>query len=78
MGFFLRHTWHVHFLEADAKTPLRRQLNFADPQKIRDLVERTPTKLQSEQKQALEYAIEIGRGGLWIEVTAAQYAVLCR
>jgi hypothetical protein len=41
MTFMLSHgSWFCQFLEADAKTPLPRQLNFADSEKIRELARR--------------------------------------
>ena len=38
--FFFRKGWQVQFCEADLKTPLPRQLIFADPEKIRELARR--------------------------------------
>ncbi|MGI4831130.1 MAG: hypothetical protein ACRYFU_23515 [Janthinobacterium lividum] len=40
------------------------------------MVARTPTKLMQEDKQALEYALSKGRGGLYLNLTAAQYRKL--
>ena len=40
------------------------------------MVARTPTKLIQEDKQALEYAISTGRGGLYLDLTETQYRKL--
>jgi hypothetical protein len=39
-------------------------LTFTDPEKIRELVRRGEALGTSEAKQMLEYAIEVGRGGM--------------
>ena len=64
------------FLEPDAKTPAGRKREFGSPDKIRDMIARTPTRQDQSAKQSLEYGIEIGRGGLFLELTAEQYRKL--
>jgi hypothetical protein len=77
MTFMLYHgSWFCQFLEADAKTPLPRKLNFADPEKIRELARRGEAWGNLESKQALEQGIETGRGGVWLRLTPEQYARL--
>lgn len=71
--FFHRDGWCVQWLEQDLKTPVCRMRNFASSDKIREMVARTPTKLMQDDKQALEYAISTGRGGLYLDLTEAQY-----
>jgi hypothetical protein len=57
MTFMLCHgSWLCQFLEADAKTPPPHKLNFADPERIRELPRRG---------EALEHGIEAGRGRVW-------------
>jgi hypothetical protein len=68
-----RGTWHCQFLEADAKTPLARTLNFADPEKIRELARRGEAWGDLESKQALEHGLQMGRGGIWLRLTPEQY-----
>jgi hypothetical protein len=51
------------FVEADLGTPLPRKLNFADPDKIRDLARHGEAWGTSEARQMLELAIEQGRCG---------------
>lgn len=76
MTFFLRKGWQVQFCEADLRTPLPRQLTFVDPDKIRQLARRGEALGTSEARQMLEYAIEVGRGGCYLNLTPGQYAKL--
>jgi hypothetical protein len=76
--FFLRSGWQVQFLECDLKTPLPRTFTFADPEKIRELARRGEAWGTSEARQMLEYALENGRGGFYLNLTPAQYAKLRR
>jgi hypothetical protein len=78
MYFFLRSGWQVQFLEPDLKTPLPRKLTFADPEKIRELARRGEAGGTSEARQTLEYAIEVGRGGMYLHLTPEQYGKLRR
>lgn len=78
MYFFLRSGWQVQFLQPDLKTPLPKKLTFADPEKIRELARRGEALGTSEAKQMLEYAIEVGRGGIYLRLTPGQYAKLTR
>ena len=83
MYFFVRHgesfgeeVWLVQFLEVDLKTSVGRRRTFASADKIRELVARTPTRLLLEDKQAFEYAIQKGRGALYLDLTQEQYGKL--
>jgi len=76
--FFFRQGWQVQFLEADLKTPLSRELTFADADKIRELARRGEALGTSESRQMLEGAIEQGRGGVYLRLTPGQYAKLRR
>jgi hypothetical protein len=77
MTFMLSHgSWFCQFLEADAKTPLPRKLNFANPAKIRELAKRGEAWGNLESKQALEHEIATGRGGVWLRLRPEQYARL--
>ena len=76
MSFFSRSGWQVQFLEADLKTPLPRKFTFADPEKIRELARKGEAWGDSESRQMLEHAIENGRGGVYLRLTAEQYARL--
>jgi hypothetical protein len=76
--FFLRSGWPVQFLEPDLKTPFPRKFTFADPEKIRELARRGEAWGNLESKQALEAAIESGRGRIYLRLTPEQYAKLRR
>lgn len=78
MQFMLRGGWHCQFLQADLKTPLPRRLTFATADKLRELVSRAAGRLDIETRQALEYGIELGRGGIWLDLTTEQYRQLNR
>ena len=65
--------WSVAFLEADCRTSLRRKLVFATEDKIFDLAKRGGAELTSEARSMLEHGINIGRGGVWLNLTATQY-----
>ena len=68
--------WTVQFLEADLRTNIGRKRHFASDAKLRELVERTPTHLKLEDQQAFDYALQVGRGGLNLQLTQAQYGKL--
>ena len=76
MSFQCRYGWHCQFLEEDLKTPLPRKLHFASPDKVVELVERGGGLSNLESRQALDQAIEIGRGGVFLSLTEEQYAKL--
>jgi hypothetical protein len=78
MYFFRRDGWHCQFLEPDLKTSLGRTLTFRDAPKIRAMHDRFAAEQSLEHRQALDYAIEIGRGGIWLNLTAEQYRKLLR
>jgi hypothetical protein len=70
--------WHCRFLEADLKTSLSRNFTFAHADKIRELARRGEAWANLESKQALEHAIETGKGGIYLRLTPEQYARLRR
>jgi len=74
--FFHSTGWYCQFLEADLKTPLPRKLNFGTPDKIVELVRRTGSLKDLACRQALEHGIEMGRGGVFLNLTDEQYAAL--
>ena len=76
MSFQCRYGWQCQFLEDDLKTPLPRKLHFASPDKVVELVERGGGLSNLESRQALDQAIEIGRGGVFLNLTEEQYANL--
>jgi len=73
MSFMLRQGWHCQFLEQDLKTPLPRKLALASQGKLLKLAERGGATLDLESREAIRHAIEIGRGGVWLNLTDEQY-----
>ena len=61
------------FLEEDLKTPLPRRYYFRGPEKIRAIVERVGNFADLQERQALDYGLEMGRGGVWLQLTQEQY-----
>ena len=76
MQFMLRNGWQCQFLEEDLRTPLPRRFTFASADKVRDLIARSGTQMNREACQALDYAIEMGRGGVWLDMDPEKYAKL--
>jgi hypothetical protein len=73
MYYMFREGWLCQFLEEDLKTPLPRQLHFRDAVKIRAIVEKVGNFADLQDRQALDYGLEIGRGGVWLQLTQEQY-----
>jgi type II secretory pathway predicted ATPase ExeA len=76
MSFMLRQGWFCQFLEQDLKTSLPRKVTLDDAQKLIEMAERGGCTLNLEARQAMNHAIEIGRGGVWLELTEEQYQKL--
>jgi hypothetical protein len=74
--FMRRDGWYCQFLEADLKTSLPRRLHFKGPEKIREMYERFGMDKKLEDRSALEYAIGIGRGSVWMLLNEEQYQKL--
>ena len=76
MHFMMRQGWYCQFLEADLKTPLPKKLTIVDSRKLLEMAERggvNPGNLAMMRR-----AIEKGVGGIWLDLTAQQYAKLKR
>jgi hypothetical protein len=73
MSFFLRQRWHVAFLQADLKTPLRRKLVFQDSAEIVQLVEHAGGLTDPSKRLMLDRDIGNGRGGMYLILTDEQY-----
>lgn len=76
MYFMDRSGWHCQFLEADLKTPLFKHLHFSSPDKVRELVERGGGFTDQESRLMVDEAIKLGRGGVFLHLTDAQYGRL--
>ena len=76
MSFQDRYGWHCQFLEEDLKTPLPRKLHFTSADKVIELVGRGGALTDQESRLMLDQAIVTGRGGVFLSLTAEQYAKL--
>jgi hypothetical protein len=76
MSFMLRHGCHFQFLEEDLKTALPKKLAFLSLVMIVELARRGGAVLNLEAEQAIRHGIDIGRGGVWLNLTEEQYRKL--
>ncbi len=68
----------VQFLESDLKTPAGRIRTLGSVDKVRELINRTPTPMNLEARNMLEHAINQGRDGMYLQLTSEQYRKLKR
>jgi hypothetical protein len=70
--------WHCQFLEVHLKTPLPRKLcpTFAD--KVIEMIKRRGGLSDLASRQALDLAIDTGRGGVFSRLAEARYSQLMR
>lgn len=76
MSFQTQNGWHCQFLEQDLKTSLPRKLNLVRQERLFEIAERSGYRLNLEGRQAMQRAIDMGRGGIWPELTEDQYRKL--
>ena len=76
MSFMYRDGWLCQFLEDDLKTPLPRRVMLASEDKVREMAKRGGATMTLDAIQALDHGIEIGRGGIWLELSEEQYRKL--
>ncbi len=76
MFFMHRDGWSCQFMEDDLKTPLPKRVSFRDSAKIYEIARRAGTSNSLEEKHALDHGIEIGRGGIWLQLDEEQYQKL--
>jgi hypothetical protein len=78
MYYIFRNTWTCQFLEEDLKTALPLRLSFRDPEKVRAIVGKVGSFANLQDRQALDYGLATGRGGVWLQLTKEQYLRLKR
>jgi hypothetical protein len=76
MQFILLNDWQVSFLEADLTTTLPKTFTFADPQRIEALARRGEALGTPQAQMLFDYAIKMGRGGFYLNLTPGQYSEL--
>jgi len=78
LSFQFRNGWCCQFLEKDLQTSLPRKLHFTSSDKLLELVERGGGFIDQETRMMVNQGIEMGRGGLYLNLTPAQYETLRR
>lgn len=73
MYYILRESWTCQFLEEDLKTPLPGRLKFKSAERIRTIVDKVGNFANLQDRQALDYGLGIGRGGVWLQLNEEQY-----
>jgi hypothetical protein len=68
--------WRVSFLDGDRTLP--RTLLFQSESKLEEMAQRGGAIKSLADRQALEHAIRLGRGGLYLELSQAQLALVER
>jgi hypothetical protein len=76
MSFMFRNGWLCQFLEEDLKTSLPRKVILCSQEKVREMARRGGAAMSLDVLQALDHGIEIGRGGIWLELSDEQYQKL--
>jgi len=76
MSFMQRQGWHCQFLEEDLKTALPKKLAFLSQDMLLELARRGGAVLNLEAEQAIRHGIDIGRGGVWLNLNEDQYRKL--
>ncbi len=75
MSFFRGRGWHCRFT-AEGRRALPKRLTFRDSAKIYEVARRGNGLLDDESQKALDQAVELGRGGMWLRLTNDQLEAL--
>jgi hypothetical protein len=68
--------WRVTFLDGDKVLP--RTLLFQSDEKLSEMAERGGAMKSLADRQGLEHAIRLGRGGLYLDLSYLQFTTLQR
>jgi len=69
--------WYCRFHQDDlAKTPITRKFVFSSAEKIHEAARRGNGLIDMESRDALNEAVTVGRGGVWLHLTDDQYSAL--
>jgi hypothetical protein len=78
LGFQKRDHWDVWFMQPDLRTSLWLRLTFDNEDKIRQMAERGGGLPNLESRSMVDHGLEIGRGGVWLELPEDQYQKLLK
>jgi hypothetical protein len=76
MPFFLQDGLRAQFLDADVKTSTAETPVLGSGEGSGRSAPRGEARGDSESRQLLEHAIDVGRGGLYLKLTLEQYRKL--
>ena len=76
MSFVLHERWHCTFLAEDLRTPIAPARTFSNPDSMLELIRRGNGFRDLACRQAVDLAIEAGRGNVDLLLTPEQFAKL--
>ncbi len=76
MSFVLSDLWHCTFMEEDLRTTAARPRAFTSSDTLIEMIRRGNGFRDLASRQAVEHAIQSGRGNVDLFLTAEQYARL--
>ena len=68
--------WQCQFLKEDLMTSAAKPITFDDPSTIVTMAERGHALKDLASRQALDFALNMGRGSVWLYLDDDQYAKL--
>ena|ERR1039458_5379071 len=68
MVFFRRSRWHCRFVTEEQKVRLPKWLIFSDASDIYETASRGGGLTSEAARKALDLAIEVGKGGIWLNL----------
>jgi hypothetical protein len=69
--------WYCRFHHDNlAKTPITKKFVFSSAEKIHEAARRGNGLIDMESRDALDEAVTIGKGGVWLHLTEDQYSAL--
>jgi hypothetical protein len=76
MSFVLHERWHCTFLAEDLRTPIAPARTFSNPDSMLEMIRRGNGFRDLACRQAVDLAIQAGRGNVDLLLTTEQFAKL--
>jgi hypothetical protein len=76
MSFVLHERWHCTFFAEDLRTPIAPARTFSKPDSMLEMIRRGHSPRDLACRQAVDLAIEAGRGNVDLLLTPEQFAKL--